>query len=534
MIFNDKKKKLTPRQFDAELERLVKWVKESVSPFESDTPAKQRARVRRAREDQDFFNETYLPHYFTQPGADFHREAEELAEEGERQERFVAIAAPRGHAKSTRFTFARPLKKILFKEKKFVVVMGEDQGLTEGTTVSIRTELEVNPRILHDFGAQKTKEWAAGEFVTRGGTKVWARTWREGVRGLKFGPHRIDMLILDDMEDDKIARNSDQVKKILAVVNEEVSPAMEPHRGQVFWVGTILSKKCAFSQVMDNPEWISKIYRAIEDPVWDEEHAWNAEQGRWLGMFTAGVALWPARWNLERLSRERRRIGSPAFKKEYQNDPEDDDSMFKRSWIRRIKWDALPNVALYPYAGRDPSLKHKTTSDFKAHVSAARGTNGLVYVRYASIKRISRDRMVKEDFTLVPRFGVLQIGVELDGWQELLRPDYDREAVAQGFHLPIIPIERHGVSKDDEIRIGGLSSPVEGGIIIFCEGPPAEVGDMELLIEQLIDFEPKSSKHDDGPDALEIAYHLAERRRIGKPHYERVAQREAQFEQGAW
>src|SRR5262245_3817311 len=99
MIFNEQKKKLSPRQFDAEVEKLVEWVKSSVSPFDDDTPEKQEGRVRRAREDQDFFNQTYLPHYFAQPSPPFHGEMEELIDEGEIQQRPVAVAAPRGHAK---------------------------------------------------------------------------------------------------------------------------------------------------------------------------------------------------------------------------------------------------------------------------------------------------------------------------------------------------------------------------------------------------------------------------------------------------
>lgn len=533
MIFNEKKRKLTPRQFDQEVERLVEWVKGSVSPFTGDSKAKQEARVRRAKGDQDFFNATYLPHYFNQSGAEFHREMEEMAEAGESQHRPVAVAAPRGHAKSTRMTFARPLKKILYKEKKFVVIMGEDETLAAGNTVSMRVELEFNPRIVHDFGAQKTRRWSAEEFEAKGGTLVLARGSGQGVRGRKYGPHRPDMIVIDDPESDEMQGNAGRIKKLVKLVNEEYIPSMDPDHGQLFWVGTILSKKSALAQVMENKEWLSRIYQAIEDPVWDEEAVYSEEQGRWLGLFVSGVCLWPDRWDLDKLSRERRRIGSPAFKKEYQNDPEDDDRMFQRGWIRRIKWDAIPNVALYPYAGRDPSLKHKTTSDFKAHSSVARGGNGLIYVRFASIKRISRDRMVKEDFVLVPRFGVLQLGVELDGWQELLRADYDREAALQKFHLPIIPIERHGLSKDDDARIGGLSPMVEGGIIIFCEGSAAEVGDMELLIEQLVDFG-QGRAHDDGPDSLEIAVHLTEKRAAAKPSYEQVAQREARFGAGAW
>ena len=532
MLFNEKKKKLTPRQFDEEVKQLEQWVKESVSPFVGDTKKKQDARVRRARGDQDYFNTTYLPHYFNQDSPDFHREMEETAEEGERQHRPVAIAAPRGHAKTTRMTFARPLKKALYKEKKFIVLMGLDGGLAKGNTVSIRVELEHNPRIVHDFGAQKTGEWAADEFVTRGGTKVLARGSAQGIRGRKHGPHRPDLIIIDDPEDDEMQGNPERVKKLVANINEAYVPSLHPDYGQLFWVGTLLSTKSALATIMENPEWISRVYQAVENAEWHEEAVWDKARGIYLAAFTAGTPLWPERWSLEKLSRERRLIGSPSFNKEYQNAPEDDSKTFQRKWFRRIKWNALPNVALYPYAGRDPSLKEKRTSDFKAHVTAARG--GVhIYILYASIKRFSIDRMIKEDYQLVPRFNVLRLGLETEGWQELLRSDYWREAERQGFHLPIVPIERHGISKDDDVRIGGLSPKVEGGIIIFAEGPASEVGDMELLIDQFVAF-PTPRVHDDGPDAAEIAVNLADRRSTGKPSYESVGRREARFGAGAY
>jgi len=525
MLFNEKKKKLSPRQFDEAVKALEEKVKAEVSPFEHDTPKKQQERVRRAREDQDFFNRTYLPHYFKQESPAFHRDMEELTETGEMLQKPVAIAAPRNHAKSTRTTFARPLKKALYGEKKFIVIIGNDESLARGMTVSIRVELEHNPRIIHDFGKQKSDPWSAGNFVTKGGTRVWARGIEQRIRGEKHGSFRPDMIIIDDPEDDEMVRNPERIKNLVNWVLEAVYPSLEPESLMLYWVGTLLSKKSALATVMKNPEWISKVYRAVERPEWDEEKK----------EFVGGTPLWPARFDLKKLSSIRNVIGSLAFNKEYQNEPKDDDAMFKEEWFQRFKWDALPNVSLYHYAGRDPSLKNGQANDYKAHVTVARG-GAKIYVRYASIKRISIDQMVKEDFILVRRFGVLQLGLETVSWQDLLRREYNREAEVQKFYLPIVPIPRTGkdaVAKEDEMRIGGLSPLVEGGILQFAAGPAAEIGDMEELIEQLMYF-PSPSVHDDGPDGLEIAVHLAEKRIMNKPSYEQVAQREARFGAGAW
>lgn len=524
MFFNSQKKKLTPRQFEREVEQLVQTVKANVSPFEGDTAEKQQARVKRARDDQEYFNRTYLPHYFSQPSPPFHGEMRELIEEGERQQRPVGIGAPRGHAKSTAITLAYALKKVVYAEKKFIIEFSDTETQARGFTVSIRVELEHNPRIAHDFGAQKTAQWAAGEFVSLSGCKVMARGEGQGMRGLKHGPYRPDLAIGDDIENDESVRNPQRVKQTYDWLMEAVVPSLDPATGVLFMVGTLLSKKSVLAKFLDNPEVLSKIYRAIDAPEWSDD----------LRAFVAGTPLWPERFSLERLSRIRNLVGSISFNKEYQNDPRDEDGMFREEWFKRFRWDTLdPRMALYTYQGIDPSLKSGQSNDFKANVTVSRGGDGRLYCRYAAINRNSIDRMVKEAYILHARFNALQIGLEVVGWQELLRRDFDREAEVQKKFLPIVPITRDGLAKESEARIGGLSPLVENGVLVFAEGPESEVGQMEVLIEQFQYF-PSTTVHDDGPDAAEIAAHLAEKRSAGKPSYERVVQSAMNFHAGAW
>jgi len=530
MIFNEKRKKLTARQFDEEVARLIEWVQGAVSPFTGDTKAKQEARVRRAREDQDYFNQTYLPHYFNQESPSFHAEMEELIAEGQVQQRPVIVAAPRGHAKSTRVTFAHTLREVLYKITNFTLIISDTETQAKGLTISARVELEHNPRIIHDFGAQKTGQWAAGDFVVKAGPRVMARGDGQGVRGLKHGPHRPDRAKVDDIESDESVRNPARIKQTLAWIMEAVVPSLDPARGVLFVVGTLLSKRSVLAKLIENPAVISKIYRAIAEPVWDDGEK----------LFISGAPLWPERFSLERLSKIRNLIGSISFNKEYQNDPRDDEGLFQEQWIEshRYKWDAIPSVPLYTYQGIDPSLKQGQSNDFKANITASRGdpstgSGWKIYCRHAWIKKCSIDQMVKSAYILHARFVALQVGLETEGWQVLLRRELDREAERQKRYLPIVPIERKGVSKEDETRIGGLSPLIENGILVFPYGPESEIGDIEVLIEQLIYF-PSSSVHDDGPDALEIAVHLAEKRAMSKPSYERVAQREARFEVGAF
>jgi phage terminase large subunit-like protein len=292
---------------------------------------------------------------------------------------------------------------------------------------------------------------------------------------------------------------------------EAVVPSLDPARGILFIVGTLFSKRSVLARCLANSAFIAKVYRAIQED---------------------GTPLWPERFSLERLQRIKDLVGSISFNKEYQNDPRDEEGLFREEWIRRFKPGLLEPMPLYFYQGIDPSLKSGQSNDFKANITVARG-GAKLYCFHAWIKRVSIDQMVKSAYLLAARFEPLQIGLETDGWQELLRRDFDREAEKQDRHLPIVPIERHGMAKESEARIGHLSPLVENGVLLFASGPESEVGEMEALIEQLIYF-PSTTVHDDGPDGLEIAVQLAERRAASKPHYERVAQREARFGAGAW
>ncbi|MGE0680001.1 MAG: hypothetical protein AB7P69_03685 [Candidatus Binatia bacterium] len=519
----DRKKKITAAQFDKEVESLVQFVQQNVSPFETDSAEKQSARVRAARDDQDFFNQTYLPHYFSQPGADFHREMEEMIAEGEEQHRPVGIAAPRGHAKSTRITFAHALRKALLQEKHFILEISDTELQASGFTASMRVEAEHNKRLLRDFGQLKTKEWGAGEFVLRTGCKILARGDGQGIRGLKHGPHRPDLAIIDDIENDQSVKNPNRVKATHEWIMEAVYPSLDPEHGVLFMVGTLLSRRSVLAKVLENTEFISRIFRAITNPEWSE----TARE------FIKGFSLWPERFSLAALSRIRRIIGSLSFNKEYQNDPSDEGAMFREQWIKRMPVETIPvNIPLYMYGAIDPSLRSGESHDYKANITVAR--MGAQYlVRHAWIRHATIPAMIAQAYAGYERFHHLQIGLETETWQELLLQNFAAEAEKRKLHLPIRPMVNHGLSKDDEARIGHLSPLHENGHLIFAQGPEDEVGDMGVLIEQLLAF-PSTTVNDDGPDALEKAVRLAELRTLGKPSFESVGKRHLRFAEGAY
>lgn len=64
-------------------------------------------------------------------------------------------AAPRGHAKSTNFTFKDDLHAILYGYKHYIIILSDSSEQAEGFLEDIKTELEENANIIMDFGSLK-------------------------------------------------------------------------------------------------------------------------------------------------------------------------------------------------------------------------------------------------------------------------------------------------------------------------------------------------------------------------------------------
>lgn len=92
----------------------------------------------------------FLPHYFEDEPADFHRElAADLADD---RKRCIARVAPRGHAKSTCTALALPLWSICEQRRKNIVIITHETSLATQFVRDIRRELECNEHIRETYG----------------------------------------------------------------------------------------------------------------------------------------------------------------------------------------------------------------------------------------------------------------------------------------------------------------------------------------------------------------------------------------------
>ena len=196
-------------------------------------------------------------------------------------------------------------------------------------------------------------------------------------------------------------------------------------------------------------------------------------------------------------------IGSIRFNKEYQNDPRDDEGLFREEWIRYYHPEELLGKILRVYTFIDPSSESGASSDYKAIVTIGIDNEGILYVLDAFIRHCSVDTMARVGYSRYEEYHPLVIGMEENALGEFAQSPFRLVAIDKKYQLPIKGI-KHAIAK--EARVGRLSPFVERGLVRFRKAH----SDQDLLVEQFIYF-PSTTVNDDGPDALEGAVDLAEK-----------------------
>lgn len=517
------------REFEEELARLGEAIRETIEleceAFATDATA-SKARRERAWNDYRFFCQTYFPHYVPTPHfSEFQRfifQRLPACIDGPEDAREVH-EAPRGEAKSTYETQLGSLWCIVTGRKHMIgIIMNTEEQASE-MLESIKAELDTNPRLGMDFpeACGQGRVWQATTAITANNIKVRIGGTGKKIRGMKHGPHRPDLIFLDDLENDENVRDKAQRDKVESFVLKAVLGLAPPGGGMdVFWPGTSLHYDAAINRVSRKPGWRRTVFRSIT--TWpDRMDFWE----QWEGMYTAGtgqdddaekaraeadalafyeankaemdagaVVSWPDVRPLYRLMCMRA-TDHDAFNSEQQNEAGNDDAAPFRSvpfWVdRRSDW-------LF-FGAIDPSLGKKNRSrDPSAILVGGLNRNTMVLdVVEAQIARVVPDMIIANAIDLQREYRCLAWSVEAVAFQEFLYTELIKRAALAGIAFPAQP---GPTGRDKDMAILSLQPHVANGLIRLHRS-------QTVLIEQL-KFYPEAD-HDDGPDALEMLHRIA-------------------------
>lgn len=425
-----------------------------------------------------------------------------------RDRRFVAIAAPRGHAKSTAITFSYVLANILLHTRKFILILSDTESQAVLFLGDIKKELEENEELIGLFGIKgisKDKDTDSDfivEFEDGFKARIMAKGSGQKLRGTKWDGYRPDLIVADDLENEDIVLNPERREKFRRWFTGSVLPCLNK-TGIIRVVGTILHMDSQLARLMPKPSTkgveVSKL-RIMSSPrsVWLSA-LYKAHPS--MGDFSE--VLWPSYKGPEELKAYQEHCKSEGlldtYSAEILNDPVDEaNARFKRA-------DMLPMVPSdhekhrYFYVGTDFAVTIATKRDYTCFVIASMGDDEILQVEHVIRERMDThdiiETIIQLQKTYDPQFFAFEKGVILN----TLLPGIKVRSSETG---KFINYEAFASSIDKDARASTIKARVRAHRVKFnkeAEWYPA-------FEEELLKF--PYSIHDDQVDAFAILGNL--------------------------
>jgi len=481
--------------------------------------------------DVEFFCRFYLRDHFFKPPAVMHRTLFASIKafiEGEGRDAAVWVL-PRGFAKTTIGCLGIPTWCVVYQKRRHIPIISDSHDQAKDQLQTLKAELTDNERLLEDFGSLEGDIWQSAEIETANGVKVRALGSGMKIRGRKYGRHRPDLIILDDIENLKSVNLTHAREQLRAWLERSVMRAGWENT-KVLALGNFLHYECLLATLAENPMFTSRIYKALEEwpenmELWDEwrgklvdlsnpnkeEAARRFYKKNEKKMLKGARSAWPEAFPVYDLMMMRVSDGDASFNMELQNSPHDPSKAlfksygtYRREMRNNVEW-------LVPLSGRaevrlkdcaifgftDPSLGQTTRSDYSAMIILAKAPTRQQFVLEADIKRRPVDMIIKAQIEWARVYPITRWGIENTQFQALFASDSAHASMEQDVYLPVTPVPH---IRNKTARIQSLQPDLENRYILLPEHG------QELFKEQLEHY---PSGHDDGPDALEGARTLA-------------------------
>ena len=349
------------------------------------------------------FGKFYFPHFFRRASPPFHIEI--IEECG--KNKYVAIHAPRGSAKSTAETFLDSVHGITMKLERFIVIVQNTYAKAAGTLNNIKFEFKYNERLRADFGVDMSLKDAEGDTIFRHPDGYMCRVLCKGadqlgsLRGERFGAYRPTLILVDDLEDDEMVRNSERREELEKQFNEVLNYAGEAGETRIIVIGTVLHDDSLLAKMLSADKYtrFTKLfYKARRNDK----------------------SLWAEKWSLDDLN-QMEKDDPVGFAKEMQGDP----SSGSLETIRRADfryWKMVEGQAVLlneegdvvsrwslkecrPAVGIDLAWESRQASDFSAIVPGLlTPANDLLVDDYVAKKGMRPDEFENLIFDLNDRY----------------------------------------------------------------------------------------------------------------------------------
>lgn len=386
----------------------------------------------------------------------FHRECWEVCCS---DEKFVAIAAPRAHAKSTGITLGYGLATLLFRERKFMLLVSDTEAQASLFLGTFKQELQENTELVELFGIKKNEKGLV-QFVKDTETdiivecvdghrfRIIAKGAEQKLRGLIWNGSRPDIIMCDDMENDELVMNKDRRAKMKRWFKGALLPCRSDG-GIVRMVGTILHMDSLLEGLMPNPSDKMTVTEGLKQ--------YSKRRSMWKSIkyrahnedFTE--LLWPSKKSAEEFKmmyEEAVRDGTTEiYSQEYLNYPIDEaTSYFKKADFLPLREEDMQKKLNY-YCTADLAISESEKADYSVFVIAGVDEEKRIYVKNVIRERMDGKEIVDTLLALHRLYDFVAVGIEDMQVSKAIGPFLREEMVKTNTYFNLFPLKHGGKDK---------------------------------------------------------------------------------------
>jgi predicted phage terminase large subunit-like protein len=438
------------------------------------------------------------------PFKDFHRELWELCTSNER---FVAICAPRRHSKSTTVTIVYTLAALLFRQRKYAVIVSDTESqstlfvgqikqiLYDSKDIQEMFGIAINDKGEPDFEKDTNTDFILS-FKDGAKMRVVAKGAEQKLRGLLWDGSRPDLIVVDDILNEELVMNKDRRDKLRRWFYGSLIPCRSKD-GIIRFVGTPMNADDILESLMPSTYSKNTIHTPLRTTQKTKLGMWKVIKYR-AHTEDFSQILWPemhSRVALEELKKELTDQGIPeVYSCEMLCDPVDDSvRLFKPGDIHDFMGEDRKKDLTY-YVSADFAISTADKADWTVFMIGGMDSNGMLY-----IKDVIRDRMdgltiVQTMLSLQRRWKPVVFGIEEGQISKTIGPFLDRMMMEENTYLSVEPLRPHKTDKVSRSR--SIQARMRAGAVRFDKDSDW----YSTLEHELLQF--PRGKHDDQVDAL--------------------------------
>jgi predicted phage terminase large subunit-like protein len=379
---------------------------------------------------------------------------------------FVAVAAPRGHAKSTAGTLAYGLAELLFRNSRFCVIVSDTEAQATMFVQAMKQELSENTDLINLFGIKRDEKGIVSfpkdtetdvivECKDGHSFRIIAKGAEQKLRGMLWNGLRPDLVLIDDLENDELVMNKERRDKLRRWFRGALIPMLS-RKGKLRMWGTILHMDSVLENLMPNET--DKWYRETDLKVWSDnprKTMWKSVKYRAHNPDFSQV-LWPERYSEEFFKMRQAEYAAQGmldlYSQEYLNNPIDESvSYFKKTdFLPEREEDRDKNLHYYITADLAVSLEQR--ADYSVFLVAGIDEDRVVHVKNVIRERMDAREIVQTLLTLNRLYEPEAVGIEKMLISQTLGPFLREEMVRQNTFLNLIQLSHSGKDKVQRAR----------------------------------------------------------------------------------